>query len=90
VIGTPEIVVILLLALILLGPKKLPEIGNSLVSAMRELRKASNEFMSVVDNDDEDRQIRTPKAIQSVPEYEEQAKAEHTSQDETIQSKGGE
>lgn len=45
----PEIVVILLIALLLFGPKKLPEIGRTLGSAMRELRKAAREFSSSVE-----------------------------------------
>jgi TatA/E family protein of Tat protein translocase len=45
----PEIVIILLLALLLFGPKKLPEIGRTLGSAIRELRKAAQEFSSSVE-----------------------------------------
>ncbi|MGB9587285.1 MAG: Sec-independent protein translocase subunit TatA/TatB, partial [Armatimonadota bacterium] len=45
----PEIVIILLLALLLFGPKKLPEIGRTLGSAMRELRKAAQEFSASVE-----------------------------------------
>lgn len=45
----PEIAVILLLALLLFGPKKLPEIGRTLGSAMRELRKAARDFSSSIE-----------------------------------------
>jgi len=45
----PEIIVILLIALLLFGPKKLPEIGRTLGKAMRELRKAAREFSSSVE-----------------------------------------
>lgn len=44
----PEIVVILLIALLLFGPKKLPEIGRTMGKAMRELRNAAREFSSSV------------------------------------------
>jgi len=47
-IGTPELAIILVLALIFFGPKKLPEIGSALGSAIRELKKASNELTSVM------------------------------------------
>lgn len=50
----PEIVIILLLALLLFGPKKLPEIGRTLGSAMRELRKAAQEFSESVEQLDTD------------------------------------
>lgn len=45
-IGTNEIVLIMLLALLLFGPKKLPEIGRTLGSAVRELKKAARDFTS--------------------------------------------
>jgi len=45
----PEIVVIMLLALLVFGPKKLPEIGRTLGKTIRELRKAAREFSSSVE-----------------------------------------
>ena len=54
----PEIVVILLIALLLFGPRKLPEIGRTLGSAMRELRKAAREFSSSIEQlEDEVREV---------------------------------
>lgn len=53
-LGFPEISVILLLALLLFGPKKLPEIGRTLGSAMRELRKAARDFTSSVEEIEKD------------------------------------
>lgn len=41
-IGTPEILIILLIALILLGPSKLPQLARSLGEAVKEFRKASS------------------------------------------------
>ncbi len=43
-IGMPELLVILVVALLVLGPKKLPEIARSLGRGMAEFRRASNEF----------------------------------------------
>jgi Tat protein translocase TatB subunit len=43
-IGMPELLVILGLALIILGPKKLPEIARGLGKAMREFRRATNDL----------------------------------------------
>jgi sec-independent protein translocase protein TatA len=40
-LGVPELVIILVIVLVLFGPKKLPEIGKALGSTMRELRKSS-------------------------------------------------
>jgi sec-independent protein translocase protein TatA len=43
-IGLPEMAVILILALLIFGPKKLPEIGRSLGKAIRGFQDASQEF----------------------------------------------
>ena len=43
-IGLPEMVVILVIALLVFGPKKLPEIGRSLGKAIRGFQDASREF----------------------------------------------
>jgi TatA/E family protein of Tat protein translocase len=43
-IGMPEMLVILALALIIIGPKKLPDLAKSLGRAMREFKKATSEF----------------------------------------------
>ena len=45
-IGTNEIVFIMLIALLLFGPKKLPEIGRTIGGAVRELKKAARDFTS--------------------------------------------
>lgn len=43
-IGLPEMAVILVLALLVFGPKKLPEIGRSLGKTIKELQNASKQF----------------------------------------------
>lgn len=47
-IGLPEMVVILVVALLIFGPKKLPEIGRSLGKALRGFQEASREFQDEV------------------------------------------
>ena len=44
----PDIAIILVLALIVFGPKKLPEIGKQLGQAMREMRKVTDELTGAV------------------------------------------
>jgi len=48
-IGLQELVVIFVIALLVFGPKNLPQLGRSLGRAMREFRKASDEFRSTIE-----------------------------------------
>jgi sec-independent protein translocase protein TatA len=50
-LGTPEMIVIFLLALVLFGPKKLPELGRTVGRAITEFRKASTELKSTFDRE---------------------------------------
>ena len=43
-IGLPEMILIMVIALLVFGPKKLPEIGRSLGKAIRGFQEASKEF----------------------------------------------
>jgi sec-independent protein translocase protein TatA len=45
-IGLPETIVILVVVLLVFGPKKLPEIGRSLGKALKGFQDASSEFQS--------------------------------------------
>jgi sec-independent protein translocase protein TatB len=47
-IGMPELLVILGLALILIGPKKLPQLAKSLGKTMGELRKATDDLKETI------------------------------------------
>ena len=48
-IGLQELVLIFVIALLVFGPKNLPQLGRSLGRAMREFRRASDEFRSTVE-----------------------------------------
>jgi sec-independent protein translocase protein TatA len=50
-LGGPEFVLILILALLLFGPRRLPEIGRTLGKAMAELRNATREFRVGLERD---------------------------------------
>jgi sec-independent protein translocase protein TatA len=45
-IGLPEMALIMVVALLIFGPKKLPEIGRSMGKAVRGFQEASNEFQN--------------------------------------------
>ena len=50
-IGMPELVIILVIALIIFGPRKLPELGRSLGRSIGEFKKASNELRSTLEEE---------------------------------------
>lgn len=50
-LGVPEIAVIFILALVLFGPKKLPELGRTIGKAMTEFRRASNDLKSTFERE---------------------------------------
>jgi len=52
-IGMPEMILILAVALIVLGPKKLPDLAKSLGRALREFKKATSELKESIDVDNE-------------------------------------
>ncbi|MGJ9382685.1 twin-arginine translocase TatA/TatE family subunit [Salipaludibacillus sp. CF4.18] len=45
-IGIPGIILILVLALIIFGPSKLPEIGRAFGTTLKEFKKATNELVN--------------------------------------------
>ena len=57
-LGGPELFLIFVVALIVFGPRKLPEIGKSLGKMMGEFRRASNDFRSTIENEVEAEKIR--------------------------------
>ena len=50
-IGIPELIVILTIALIVFGPRKLPELGRSLGRSLNEFKRASNELRHTLDEE---------------------------------------
>lgn len=43
-LGVPELVIILIIALVIFGPRKLPEIGQALGKGIREFKKSTSEI----------------------------------------------
>ena len=50
-IGFPELLVIFTIALLIFGPKKLPEVGRSIGKALREFRKTSDEIKDKIEEE---------------------------------------
>ncbi|MFT6071263.1 MAG: TatA/E family protein of Tat protein translocase [Bacteriovoracaceae bacterium] len=56
-LGATEVVVILILALIFIGPKKLPELAKGLGKGLREFQKAKDDLMTQVNEEVEDAKL---------------------------------
>jgi TatA/E family protein of Tat protein translocase len=69
-IGMPELIIILVIALIIFGPRKLPELGRSLGKSIGEFKKASNELQRTLEDE-----IR----VEETKEQRERARAEQAS-----------
>ncbi len=50
-LGMPEMIFIFFLALIIFGPRKLPEIGRQLGKAMNDFKRASNSFQAQLEDE---------------------------------------
>jgi sec-independent protein translocase protein TatA len=49
-IGVPGLILILVLALIIFGPKRLPEMGRAVGQTLKEFKKSANELVNSDDN----------------------------------------
>ena len=59
-IGPGELIIVLVIALIILGPKRLPEVGRSVGKGMREFKDSLSGISLDDDDDDEDDRERKP------------------------------
>ena len=70
-LGVPEMMVIFVLALLLFGPKKLPELGRTIGKAMTEFRRASNELKQTFDREMRNLEQETESVKQLAAPYQE-------------------
>ena len=61
-IGMPELIIVLVVALIIFGPRKLPELGRSLGRSLGEFKKASNELQRTLEEEIKVEESRDQKA----------------------------
>ena len=62
-LGMPELIVVFVIALVVFGPRKLPELGRSLGRAIAEFKKATNELQSTLEHQITAEEERTKAAV---------------------------
>jgi TatA/E family protein of Tat protein translocase len=91
-IGMPELLIILTLALIIFGPRKLPELGRSLGKSLGEFKRASNELRNTLDEEiriEEERSTRPARPVTPAEPAPVAAAAADETQDETVPRDSG-
>lgn len=70
-LGMPELIIIFVIALIIFGPRKLPELGRSLGKSLAEFKRASNELKSTLEEEirieEQQQKTESAKAVSSAP-----------------------
>jgi len=87
-LGMPEVILILVVALIIFGPRKLPELGKTLGQAMSQFRRASDDFKRTWEQEVEIEKYRTDSATQTVESSS--SSTEYNSSNETYNPYSGE
>jgi sec-independent protein translocase protein TatA len=85
-IGLPEILVVLVIALIVFGPKRLPELGRSLGKGIREFRGS----VSGDSHDDDDKELRELQQSKAAADAEALQQSKAAADAEAVESVEGE
>ena len=82
-LGVPELIIIFVVALIVFGPKKLPELGKSLGKGLAEFRRASNELKSTIEEEVRAIEAEPPARHRSESETEPESKPDSKTHSDT-------
>ena len=91
-LGLPELVVIFVIALIVFGPRKLPELGRSLGKSINEFKKASTELQNTLEQEiklEEQKDERAKTAAAAPPPAEVVVDADGTHGQPVSRGEGG-
>ncbi len=69
-IGGPELIIIFVVALLIFGPRKLPELGRTIGRGMAEFRKAASDLRQTLDTEVSREESGRASAPQETPEKE--------------------
>jgi sec-independent protein translocase protein TatA len=84
-IGMPELIIIMVIALIVIGPQKLPDLAKSLGKGLAEFKKATDDFKQTIDA--ETRSTEEKEHLAKLAEAKAQAEAERLKEAEELRAK---
>lgn len=84
-IGMPELIIIMVIALIVIGPQKLPDLARSLGKGLAEFKKATDDFKSTIEA--ETRSVEEKENLAKLAEAKKQAEAEKAKEAEELRAK---
>jgi sec-independent protein translocase protein TatA len=84
-IGMPELIIIMVIALIVIGPQKLPDLAKSLGKGLAEFKKATDDFKSSIDT--ETRSAEEKEHLAKLAEAKALAEAERLKEAEELRAK---
>lgn len=85
-LGATEVIVILVLALIFIGPKKLPELAKGLGKGLREFQKAKDDIMTQVNDEASDEKLAEFIREKKVKESEESEELSTAPEEKTAET----
>lgn len=84
-IGMPELIVIMVIALIVIGPQKLPDLARSLGKGLAEFKKATDDLKQSIDT--ETRTAEEKEHLAKLAEAKQKAEAEKAQEAEELRAK---
>jgi TatA/E family protein of Tat protein translocase len=69
-LGIPELILIFIVALIVFGPKRLPEIGKTIGKAMGEFKKATDDFKNTIEREVQVEELKQLASTTIMPVHE--------------------
>jgi len=84
-IGMPELIIIMVIALIVIGPQKLPDLAKSLGKGLAEFKKATDDFKQSIDT--ETRSTEEKEHLAKLAEAKAAAEAERLKEAEELKAK---